>query len=97
MRPISISASSAGLFQWNSPVPYLFGGLLLVFGVIAITLLFLACCYNNSSSEYIGDEEKEEKSSKTMELEADSEPKVVVIMAGDDQPTYIAKPSLVSI
>ncbi|TXG51565.1 hypothetical protein EZV62_024089 [Acer yangbiense] len=92
MRPISTSTTSStvGVFQWNSPLPYVFGGLLLIFGVIAIALLFLVCCHNSSSDE------KEDKSTEIVQLPADSEPEIVVIMAGDDHPTYIAKPSLAS-
>lgn len=95
MRPINTpTTSTAGFFQWNSPLPYFFGGLFLIFGVIAVALFFLACCHNKSL-ESPGDE-KEEMSTKTMQLPVDWEPKIVVIMAGDDLPTHIAKPSLAS-
>ncbi|KAL5749023.1 hypothetical protein ACOSP7_026061 [Xanthoceras sorbifolium] len=84
MRSVSTTSttSSSDVLQWNSPLPYLFGGLLLIFIVIAVALFFLACCHDKSSSDH----EKEEMSSKTMELPADSEPKIVVVMAGDDHP-----------
>ncbi|KAH7549230.1 hypothetical protein JRO89_XS13G0001900 [Xanthoceras sorbifolium] len=77
MRSVSTTSttSSSDVLQWNSPLPYLFGGLLLIFIVIAVALFFLACCHDKSSSDH----EKEEMSSKTMELPADSEPKIVVL------------------
>ncbi|KAF5787554.1 putative protein glutamine dumper [Helianthus annuus] len=31
--------------SWHSPVPYLFGGLALILGLIAFALLILACSY----------------------------------------------------
>lgn len=91
MRPGGISTASAGLFQWNSPLPYLFGALVVVFGLMTVALIFLACCHNNSLADSPG--EKEDKSMETAENLASMEVKIVVIMAGDDHPTYLAKPS----
>uniref|UniRef100_A0A7N2QZH0 Uncharacterized protein n=1 Tax=Quercus lobata TaxID=97700 RepID=A0A7N2QZH0_QUELO len=34
----------------------------------------------------------EEKQAMPMNMVVDTEPKIVVIMAGDDKPTYLAKP-----
>ncbi|KAL9438362.1 hypothetical protein AB3S75_024104 [Citrus x aurantiifolia] len=86
--------SGAGLVQWNSPLPYMFGGLLLVFGVIAVALMFLACCHDKPSitGPSSGDQ-KDEKSAEAIDPPAALEPKIVVIMAGDDHPTRIARPS----
>ncbi|GMI68142.1 glutamine dumper 4 [Hibiscus trionum] len=91
MRPTGNSTvSHGGLLQWNSPLPYLFGGLAIVFGIIGIALLFLACSPRRSRPEFLN--AKEEKNNETNRASASIEPKVVVIMAGDDQPRFVAKP-----
>lgn len=98
MRPSTPSNSTvkgpAGIRNLSSPVPYLFGGLALMLALIAAALLILACSYRkNSSSSAAADGEKPAKTAGT---EEDSEPKIVVIMAGDSNPTYLAKPVLPS-
>ncbi|KAK7295577.1 hypothetical protein RJT34_18487 [Clitoria ternatea] len=81
----------SGLEDLSSPIPYIFGGLALMLGVIAVALLILACSYrrrySSSNSLGVGDEEKP---SKVMMM--DSEPKIVVIMAGESNPTFLATP-----
>ncbi|RDX98612.1 Protein GLUTAMINE DUMPER 2, partial [Mucuna pruriens] len=79
-------APSASFKNVTSPIPYLFGGLALMLALIGLALLILACSYSKSSSST----SNEEKTTKRMEV--DSEPKIVVIMAGDSNPTYLAKP-----
>lgn len=86
------SSGGAAFRNFKSPIPYLFGGLALMLGLIAIALLILSCSYrkHNSSSTLAGDDEK---STKVVDMEANSsEPKIVVIMAGECNPTYLAKP-----
>ncbi|EEF31582.1 protein GLUTAMINE DUMPER 4 [Ricinus communis] len=94
MRPVSNSTTTAGFWHWSSPMPYLFGGLALMLGVIAVALIILACSYRKSlSDESRGDGHEEKPGAKQAELTVDSdEPKIVVIMAGDDNPTFLAKP-----
>lgn len=85
------AAASAGFRQWNSPLPYLFGGLALMLGLIAIALIILACSFRKFSSRsqsVAGDE----KPARPVNLDSEEGPKVVVIMPGDDNPTYIAQP-----
>ncbi|MBA0594351.1 hypothetical protein E1A91_D05G068000v1 [Gossypium mustelinum] len=89
---------------WHSPVPYLFGGLAAMLGLIAFALLILACSYwrlsgrldNNSEG---GDVERDVESG---ENEGDStkqvkvyEEKILVIMAGEEKPTFLATPVIV--
>ncbi|XP_057786461.1 protein GLUTAMINE DUMPER 2-like [Salvia miltiorrhiza] len=82
---------------WHSPVPYLFGGLAAMLGLIAFALLILACSYWKLSGylENHGDGERD--------LEADGgdgaakplpvmEEKFLVIMAGQEKPTFLATP-----
>lgn len=87
---------------WHSPVPYLFGGLAAMLGLIAFALLILACSYwrlstsGDDSTEGTGrggvDEEKENKSGVKMEKTAYEE-KILVIMAGDNLPRFLATPA----
>ncbi|KAF8102569.1 hypothetical protein N665_0198s0268 [Sinapis alba] len=86
---------------WHSPVPYLFGGLAAMLGLIAFALLILACSYWRLSGYLDGEEENQ---SRDRDLEAgDAKPekavkavalpeKFLVIMAGDVNPTYLATP-----
>ncbi|XVF54517.1 hypothetical protein PTKIN_Ptkin05aG0186800 [Pterospermum kingtungense] len=78
------------LLQWNSPIPYVFGGLAIVFGIMAVALLFLACIHQWSSPNFPNG--KEDKYKEIIQASACMEPKIVVIMAGDDHPTYVANP-----
>lgn len=88
---------------WHSPVPYLFGGLAAMLGLIAFALLILACSYwklsgradnNNNNGDQNGDIESDDK-----DQEGDAaksvkvyEEKILVIMAGDEKPTFLATP-----
>ncbi|CAF2113963.1 hypothetical protein Bca4012_096089 [Brassica carinata] len=82
----------------HSPVPYLFGGLAAMLGLIAFALLILACSYWQlaTSGEDFGEGNgrgvDEEKESRSIEKAAYEE-KYIVIMAGDDLPTYLATPA----
>ncbi|EOA28054.1 hypothetical protein CARUB_v10024232mg [Capsella rubella] len=90
------------LSPWHSPVPYLFGGLAAMLGLIAFALLILACSYwrlstsgDDSGEGNSGgaDEEKESRSGAKAESVAYEE-KILVIMAGDDLPRYLATPAM---
>ncbi|EOY22212.1 Uncharacterized protein TCM_014438 [Theobroma cacao] len=90
---MSTSGSSTpgrGLLPWNSPIPYVFGGLFIIFGIIAVALLVLACSPQRPSPEFPSG--KEDKYKERIQASATLQPKIVVIMAGDHLPTYIAKP-----
>ncbi|KAL4303875.1 hypothetical protein GQ457_10G005230 [Hibiscus cannabinus] len=87
---------------WHSPVPYLFGGLAAMLGLIAFALLILACSYWKLSG-YLesgeggdGDtdlEAGEGKGDQTLKGGAPvMEPKFLVIMAGQAKPTFLATP-----
>ncbi|KAI6670457.1 hypothetical protein NL676_005342 [Syzygium grande] len=93
----STAAVDGGFHKWNSPIPYLFGGLTIMLGLIAVALVVLACSHQKSSVSLAlshdpedqaranGDDKKPSK----MELE-DIVPKVV-IMPGHENPTFLAK------
>lgn len=69
-------------------------------GLIAFALLILACSYwklsgyMDSGENGAGDVENgKEKPGETVKVPAVMETKVVVIMAGDEKPTYLATPA----
>ncbi|XP_014497523.1 protein GLUTAMINE DUMPER 6 [Vigna radiata var. radiata] len=109
MRPINSVSSSpspasvTAIKIWKSPIPYLFGGLALMLGLISVALVILICSHrkrdyspqSSSSSSSSSSSEAENMKSQPMTkiLYTSSEPEVVVIMAGDHNPTYLAKPS----
>ncbi|KAJ7958457.1 Protein GLUTAMINE DUMPER like [Quillaja saponaria] len=87
---------------WHSPVPYLFGGLAAMLGLIAFALLILACSYWKLSGQLEnreggerdlenGNNEKEGDSANKGSVKVYEE-KFLVIMAGDEKPTFLATP-----
>ncbi|PSS35070.1 Protein GLUTAMINE DUMPER like [Actinidia chinensis var. chinensis] len=85
------ATTTTGLHRWNSPIPYLFGGLALMIGLIALALVILACSHKkptSTSNSSNGAEENPTRATHVVEME----PRIVVIMAGDDHPMYLAKP-----
>ncbi|GKV00515.1 hypothetical protein SLEP1_g13190 [Rubroshorea leprosula] len=91
--------------QWgHSPVPYLFGGLAAMLGLIAFALLVLACSYwKLSGSLEMGEGEQGERDLEAGEGKGDDaqkkaqpqvlEQKFLVIMAGEMKPTFLATPA----
>ncbi|CAI9782975.1 unnamed protein product [Fraxinus pennsylvanica] len=86
---------------WHSPVPYLFGGLAAMLGLIAFALLILACSYWKFSSNG-GDGERDLEAGEGNGSEGSEaaivkpppalEKKYLVIMAGQEKPTFLATP-----
>ncbi|KAE8711229.1 Protein GLUTAMINE DUMPER 3 [Hibiscus syriacus] len=97
------SPSAAPHLTWHSPVPYLFGGLAAMLGLIAFALLLLACSYWKLSG-YLGSGEGNEGDNRDLEEgegkgeqtqkggAAVMEQKFLVIMAGQVKPTFLATP-----
>ncbi|PIN16425.1 hypothetical protein CDL12_10922 [Handroanthus impetiginosus] len=86
---------------WHSPVPYLFGGLAAMLGLIAFALLILACSYWKLSGylENRGDGERDLEAGEadggdggSKAAPAVMEEKFLVIMAGQEKPTFLATP-----
>ncbi|XP_010246889.1 PREDICTED: protein GLUTAMINE DUMPER 3-like [Nelumbo nucifera] len=97
--PASAAVATGQHSPWHSPVPYLFGGLAAMLGLIAFALLILACSYWKLSGYLEGGEggerdpeSRDEKSSDAMKIPSVFEEKILVIMAGDEKPTYLATP-----
>ncbi|KAF0902649.1 hypothetical protein E2562_018278 [Oryza meyeriana var. granulata] len=102
----AVNGMAATHSPWQSPVPYLFGGLAAMLGLIAFALLILACSYWKLSGYLDGDSANDQAGS-TAAGEAEGEKgsaagaarpavgfqeHVVVIMAGDERPTFLAMP-----
>ncbi|GLJ43129.1 hypothetical protein SUGI_0894980 [Cryptomeria japonica] len=107
MRNITTPYSSSPPSAWHSPVPFLFGAVVAIVTLIAFALVVLACSHwrhSNTTSQGNGNnrsdstiEEKNEIGKKgTDNLEDDNGDKVAVIMAGENMPSYIAKPTSVA-
>lgn len=94
MTSRSMSSSGTGVQLWKSPVPYLFGGLALTLLLIAVALIILVCSYSKRASD--SGEESEGKPAKIMNVVIGTESKIVVVMAGDDKPSYLATPIIPS-
>ncbi|KAL7170900.1 hypothetical protein ACSBR2_035706 [Camellia fascicularis] len=83
---------------WHSPLPYLFGGLAAMLGLITFALIILACSYWKHTGRSENDEE-EGSGDTDLEKAGDSgkvlpvfEEKIFVIMAGNLKPTFLATP-----
>ncbi|KAF7098393.1 hypothetical protein CFC21_100139 [Triticum aestivum] len=96
-----MNGTAAPHSTWQSPVPYLFGGLAAMLGLIALALLILACSYwklsgyldGDRDGQAAGDADGEKGSASGAARPAmDFLEHVVVIMAGDERPTFLAKP-----
>ena len=84
---------------WHSPVPYLFGGLAAMLGLIAFALLILACSYWKLSGDMDnnGEGERDLEAGDSKPDNHDDDPpvfeeKYLVIMAGQEKPTFLATP-----
>ncbi|KAI3931162.1 hypothetical protein MKX01_029352 [Papaver californicum] len=105
LSPSVVVAAAPIHSPWHSPIPYLFGGLAAMLGLIAFALLILACSYWRLSAFLDNDSERsrndlengdhdDNKSIEdgTIKVHIVYEEKIVVIMAGDVKPTYLATP-----
>ncbi|WOL19040.1 protein GLUTAMINE DUMPER 4-like [Canna indica] len=89
---------------WQSPVPYLFGGLAALLCLISLALLILACSYwklssyldsppDDRAAAALQQHDREKPSDDPAAKEtATKEEQFLVIMAGDSAPTFIAVP-----
>ncbi|OWM84694.1 protein GLUTAMINE DUMPER 2-like [Punica granatum] len=93
---VAAAAVDSGLTHFNTPVPYLYGALALLLGVISAALIILACSRRKSATLRPLPPGSSSGSAATEGLpemmDGEVGPKIVVIMAGDDKPTYLAKP-----
>lgn len=88
MRPGNSHGSSSEIWRWNSPLPYLFGVLALILGLIVVALIILSCSHKKRTPSH----HQRDNPPKAIWAEPDTTPKIVVIMAGDEIPAYLATP-----
>ncbi|GJM97928.1 hypothetical protein PR202_ga14891 [Eleusine coracana subsp. coracana] len=96
MRPEREGGVAAGLVggggggrpsMWHTPTPYLFLGFAFMMGLIAVALLVLICTRRKPSS---GSSRRGGDDAVRVLVPLDREPKIVVIMAGDSAPSFLA-------
>ncbi|KAK1432964.1 hypothetical protein QVD17_09867 [Tagetes erecta] len=92
------STSEASIWRFDSPLIYLFGGISVILALITVALIILACAQRKRRSAgdiETGDDDAQKPATVTYNGcdGEDNTPKVVVIMAGDEVPTYLATPS----
>lgn len=95
--PLSMPVTKS---PWHSPVPYLFGGLAAMLGLIAFALLILACSYwklstSLESGQGMGERDLEagaDDAGRDLKPKPVLEDKFLVIMAGEEKPSYLATP-----
>ncbi|KAK6925183.1 hypothetical protein RJ641_009509 [Dillenia turbinata] len=79
-----MNVTETSMSQWNSPLPYLFGGLAFILGLMAAALIILVCSRDRPSPEESnGLEEETHSSSSDPTNSTNIEPKIVVIMPGE--------------
>ncbi|KAJ0673776.1 putative protein glutamine dumper [Helianthus annuus] len=87
---------------WHSPVPYLFGGLAAMLGLIAFALLILACSYwklsRNLRNAAANRDLEAGAGAGDVKPDVNKTPRVfeetfMVIMAGEEKPTFLATAS----
>ncbi|KAF5791872.1 putative protein glutamine dumper [Helianthus annuus] len=94
-----MGSSEASLWRFDSPLIYLFGGISFILALITVALIILACSQRKRRLAASGDIETGDDAHKPATAAyngcdgADYGPKIVVIMAGDDVPTYLATPA----
>lgn len=95
-RAAAAADAGSGIRNLNSPTPHLYAALALLLGLIAMALIVLACSCQKSAPTL---DSSSGGTSATDELHEEISgrmvwPTVAVIMAGDDNPTRLAKPGM---
>ncbi|XP_024962133.1 protein GLUTAMINE DUMPER 2-like [Cynara cardunculus var. scolymus] len=87
---------------WHSPVPYLFGSLAAMMALIALALFILACSYRKLSRNLTNNNDAGAGDAKPADNNNNNktppvlEEKYLVIMAGQQKPTFLARPTFCS-
>ncbi|KAI3976796.1 hypothetical protein MKX01_008654 [Papaver californicum] len=89
-------AKSVGTWGWNSPILYLFGGLVAMLFLIALSLVILLCSYYKKTSPAISHQEmvdiEKPAAVESVLQPLDMEPRIAVILPGDYIPRFLLKP-----
>lgn len=93
----SVAPVNHGLENLNSPVLSKICAWEIMLGLIAVSLIVMAyACYNKQNGSNLCNEEQEKLGKKQVLKPLDMEPKIVVIMAGNENPTFFAKPTKIN-
>ncbi|GAA0157105.1 hypothetical protein Leryth_026520 [Lithospermum erythrorhizon] len=90
-----MSHCASETWRWNSPLPYLVGGVSLLLTTIVVALVTLACSFRKNRLNPSSNDIEGGGGEFTMHVDnitIDTDPKVAVIMAGDENPTCLAVP-----
>ncbi|KAL9689205.1 hypothetical protein QQ045_033639 [Rhodiola kirilowii] len=96
MRPVMGNftvSSDNGFLHWNSPTPFVFAGLAVILGIIAVALFVLSCLQFRGDSQQDSRKDESLAAGKTAGVDEDVQMHIIVIMPGEDEPRHLAKPS----
>ncbi|TKY54980.1 GLUTAMINE DUMPER 4 [Spatholobus suberectus] len=79
-------------WSWNSSASFLYGGLAPIFGVIGLALLVVACSRCRRSQTESLRHSDVNKCGGVTSPQVNEEPNILVIVAGEEHPTHVAKP-----
>ncbi|PWA44918.1 hypothetical protein CTI12_AA478710 [Artemisia annua] len=82
----SSPTNTSTFWRFDSPLIYLFTTIAAMLAMIVVALVILACSQRNRRNDFDVENGKIEK------IQDTGSPKIVVIMAGDNLPTYMAAP-----
>ncbi|CAN6177461.1 unnamed protein product [Urochloa humidicola] len=84
-----MAGGGSGPSPWRTPTPYLFLGFALMMGLIIVALFVLICTRSRSRRQEAGAEKAASSRGVLVPLDREA-PRVVVIMAGDLAPSFLA-------
>lgn len=91
------ATATAKQAEWRWPVPLLFGGVTALLVLVAFALLILACSYCKTIDSQRDGQSLNASAESGVRTEISGqdieEEKVVVIMAGQQNPTFLARPA----
>jgi len=92
MRNITAPGDPITRTEWKTPVPYVLGAAGSIIGLIVFAFLLLVCSCWKDSFGHSGENNMRSGHSNESTIEYNEiDETVVVIMAGDEKPTFIAK------
>ncbi|XP_076886478.1 protein GLUTAMINE DUMPER 1-like [Bidens hawaiensis] len=101
-KPSDYSPASSASWRLNSPLIYLFGGIGIMLLLIMVALLMLSCSqwwFNSEPAEgdHVTNSDQFQKAADVHVCNGGDDvvvsPKIAVIMAGEELPTYLAAPA----
>ncbi|XP_052725093.1 protein GLUTAMINE DUMPER 5-like isoform X2 [Vigna angularis] len=91
----TMANNETGRYEWwNSSASFLYGGLAPIFGVIGLALLVVVCsrCRRSDSEREAEMNLRRGVTATVAVAEIEEGPNILVIVAGENHPTHLAKP-----